>query len=42
MESQAIKEASTAEARVMSPLGLLDAWRHIYDDVDDEVVVGAT
>ena len=42
VESQAIKEARTAEARVMSRLGLLDTWRHIYDDVDDEVAVGAT
>ena len=42
MESQRIKGARTAEARVMSRLGLLDTWRHIYDDVDDEVAVGAT
>ena len=42
MESQAIEEARTAEALVMSRLGLLDAWRHIYDEVDGEVAVGAT
>ena len=42
MESHAIKEARTAEAQIMSPLGLLEVWRHIYDDVDDEVAVGAT
>ena len=42
VESQAIKEARTAEARIMSRLGLPDAWPHIYDDVDDEVAVGAT
>ena len=42
VESHAIKEARTAEARVMSQLGLLATWRHIYDDVDDEVAVGAT
>ena len=42
VESQSFKEARTAEARVMSRLGLLDAWRHIYDEVDDDVAVGAT
>ena len=42
MESQAMKEARTAEARVMSQPGLLDVWRHIYDAVDHEMAVGAT
>ena len=42
VESQAIKEARTAEVRFVSRLGLLDACRHIYDDVDNEVAVGAT